>query len=93
MKAIWQEARALFSQKAYRICMIFTAIMTYGTLILHPTVGIDDTAWKVYYIDGVSAVMGRWVLHVINEIFPIATYNPYIVEGSFLCLFVLFHSM
>ena len=57
MKAIWQEARALFSQKAYRICMIFTAIMTYGTLILHPTVGIDDTAWKVYYIDGVSAVM------------------------------------
>lgn len=89
MKTIWQEARALFAQKAYRICMIFTAIMTYGTLILHPTVGIDDTAWKVYYIDGVSAVMGRWVLHVINEIFPIATYNPYIVEGSFMCLFVL----
>lgn len=89
MRIIWRELKSLFRCKTYSICMILTLIATYGSLIIHPTIGIDDTAWKLYFVDGVAAVMGRWVLYVINKIIPIAEYNPYIVEGFFLMLFLL----
>ena len=51
MKTVWNEIKVLFKQKAYVICIIFVAIMTYGSLVLNPTIGIDDTAWKIYFID------------------------------------------
>lgn len=89
MKTIWKEAKALFQQKAYAICMILTMLAAYGSLLVHPTIGIDDTAWKVYFVDGVAPVMGRWVLYVLNKIIPIAEYNPFIVEGLFLFFFLV----
>lgn len=89
MKKIWKEAESLLRWKPYIICMLVMLIATYGSLVLHPTIGIDDTAWKVYFVDGVAAVMGRWVLYAINKIIPIAEYNPYIVEGFFMVLFMV----
>lgn len=89
MKAVWKEIVTLFKKKEYAICMVVTAILTYGSLILNPTIGIDDTAWKIYFVDGVSPVMGRWILFTINKVFPIAEYNPYFVESIFIGLFVL----
>lgn len=89
MKKIWKEANALFQQKSYTICMVLTLLATYGSLLINPAMGIDDTAWKVYFVDGVAPVMGRWVLYVINKIIPIAEYNPFVVEGLFLVFFLV----
>lgn len=88
MKKIWIEAKALFQQKAYIVCMVLTLLATYGSLLVKPALGIDDTAWKVYFVDGVAPVMGRWVLYVMNKIIPIAEYNPFVVEGLFLFFFL-----
>lgn len=87
MGLIWQETRKMFQSKKYVCCMLVTLFATYGSLLIRPTIGIDDTAWKVYFVDGVAPVMGRWILYVLNKIIPIAEYNPFIVELLFLFFF------
>ena len=87
MVLIWQETKKLLQSKKYILCMLVTLFAAFGNLLIRPTIGIDDTAWKVYFIDGVAPVMGRWVLYVLNKIIPIAEYNPFIVELLFLFFF------
>lgn len=87
MGLVWQETRKMFQSKKYVYCMLATLFASYGSLLIRPTIGIDDTAWKVYFVDGVAPVMGRWILYVLNKIIPIAEYNPFIVELLFLFFF------
>lgn len=89
MSLIWKEVGKIFQNKKYILCMLVTLFATFGSLLTNPTIGIDDTAWKVYFVDGVAAVMGRWVLYVMNKIIPIAEYNPFIVELLFLFFFLI----
>ena len=89
MSLICREAQKLFQSKKYIICMLVTLFATFGSLLVRPTIGIDDTAWKVYFLDGVAPVMGRWVLFILNKIIPIAEYNPFIVELLFLFFFFI----
>lgn len=89
MSLICREAQKLFQSKKYIICMLVTLFATFGSLLVSPTIGIDDTAWKVYFLDGVAPVMGRWVLFILNKIIPIAEYNPFIVELLFLFFFFI----
>lgn len=89
MSLICREAQKLFQSKKYIICMLVTLFATFGSLLVKPTIGIDDTAWKVYFLDGVAPVMGRWVLFILNKIIPIAEYNPFIVELLFLFFFFI----
>lgn len=89
MSLICREAQKLFQSKKYIICMLVTLFATFGSLLIRPTIGIDDTAWKVYFLDGVAPVMGRWVLFILNKIIPIAEYNPFIVELLFLFFFFI----
>lgn len=89
MSLICRETQKLFQSKKYIICMLVTLFATFGSLLVRPTIGIDDTAWKVYFLDGVAPVMGRWVLFILNKIIPIAEYNPFIVELLFLFFFFI----
>ena len=63
-------------------------VLSYATLLHQPTVGIDDTAFDIYYEEGVSPAMGRWCLYLINKFFPLA-YKPYFVEAIGLLLICL----
>lgn len=87
MGLICRETQKLFQSKKYIIGMLVTLFATFGSLLVRPTIGIDDTAWKVYFLDGVAPVMGRWVLFLVNKIIPIAEYNPFIVELLFMFFF------
>lgn len=74
-----EEAKQLWKEKCFAIGILVTMLLSYGTLLIHPTVGIDDTAFKVYFVDGVAPAMGRWCLYIINKIIPLS-YNPYFME-------------
>ncbi|MFI3238403.1 MAG: glucosyltransferase domain-containing protein [Lachnospiraceae bacterium] len=75
-----REIDLLVKNKLFSTATLITLLVSYGSMLINPTIGVDDTAWKVYFIDGVSPIMGRWVLYVINKVIPIAVYNPYVVE-------------
>ena len=83
---IYKDFRELWSRKIYSVSIVLTMLLSYGTLLINPTVGIDDTAFSVYFEDGVAPAMGRWCLYLIHKIFPLG-YNPYVVEGVGLILF------
>lgn len=88
MQEIYQEVRQFWKKKIFAVGTILMMLLSYRTLLLQPTVGIDDTSFKVYYVDGVSPAMGRWCLYLIHKLFPLE-YNPYFVEAVGLLLFCL----
>lgn len=79
MKEIRQDMRKLCGNKWLPVSILAMMLVSYATLLHYPTIGIDDTAFGVYYEEGVSPAMGRWVLYLLNKVFPLA-YNPYMVE-------------
>ena len=86
MTEIYSEAADLWKKKSFAIGIVLAMVLSFGTLLLHPAVGIDDTSFGIYYEDGVSPAMGRWCLFLINKIFPLA-YNPFFVEAAGLLAF------
>lgn len=88
MSEIIRDIKHFWSRRHYAIGIIVIMLLSYGTLLLNPTIGIDDTAFKVYFVDGVSPAVGRWCIFLINKIFPLA-YNPFFVEAVGLLFFLL----
>ena len=68
--------------------LLLMMCISYATLLHNPTVGIDDTSFGVYYEEGVSPAMGRWVLFLLNKFVPL-NYNPYMVEAVGLLVFCI----
>lgn len=80
MKALYQDLKWFLEQKLYMFCIILTAACSYGFQIVHPVIGIDDTAVELYLQDGLEVVMGRWTLFLINRVFPVAEFAPFMLE-------------
>ncbi|MCI9676749.1 MAG: hypothetical protein HFH06_13515 [Lachnospiraceae bacterium] len=88
MSDLIKDLKYFWSKKTFAVGLITIMILSYATLLFNPTVGIDDTSFKLYYIDGVSPAMGRWCLYMIHKLFPL-DYNPYFVETIGLLFFCL----
>lgn len=88
IKEIYSEAMELWRKKCFAAGIVLTMVLSFGTLLLNPTVGIDDTSFGLYYEDGVSPAMGRWCLFLINKVFPL-NYNPFFVETVGLLIFCI----
>lgn len=86
--SIWNDVKALWSQRIFAVGISCSMILSYLTLLLHPTIGIDDTSFKLYYVDGVAPAMGRWCCYLMNKVIPL-NYNPHFVEAVGLCFFCL----
>lgn len=89
MKRLWQEISDIFNQKIYTICVLMTAVLSYGFAICQPMVGIDDSAIGRYYTEGVGAVLGRWGFYLINKICPVVDYTPFVTDFIGVALLIL----
>lgn len=89
MQEIWSDFKSIAKDRKYLIPIILTAIFSYITLIIRPTVGIDDTAIDLYFEKGVAPAAGRWVLYLINKVFGFISYNPHFVELLGVAVFVI----
>lgn len=78
-----------FSQKIYVVALAITAICSYGFEITHVSIGIDDTAVELYLEDGLEVVMGRWTVFLMNKLFHLSSYAPYMLELVGVLLFAL----
>lgn len=80
MDRLWKEMQWFLQQKRYVIAIIITGICSYGFGVVHPGLGIDDTVSDWYFADGLSVVVGRWVLYLINKVFHVAEYAPFLTD-------------
>ncbi len=80
MKKIGQDISRIINQKVYIVCMMLTAVMSYGFAVSHPIIGIDDSAIGRYFEEGIGPIMGRFGYFLLNKICPVAEYTPFIVD-------------
>lgn len=86
----WVEDFLFFwKNKYYCIALCLTAVFSYGYLITHQTVGIDDTPYAYYFEEGLAAIVGRWVMFLVNKVFHIAQFAPFVTDLAGVLIFMV----
>ncbi len=80
MKKIGQEFMWFLRQKIYVALLSLAAVCSYGFEITHHSIGTDDTAVSLYFEEGLSVAVGRWVLFLLNKVFSLADFAPFLLE-------------
>lgn len=81
--------------------LALTALCSYGFKVTHITIGIDDTPYAYYFEEGLAAIVGRWVLFLLNKVVSIAEFAPLLTDLAAVLLLMaavtvwaaLFHSV
>lgn len=89
MRQLREDVRWFFNQKIYVVAVILTAVCSYGFGVVSPGLGIDDVATELYFTDGLAVVMGRWVIFLINKVFHMAKYTPFLTDFIGVVLLVM----
>ncbi len=79
-KSLKQEIGKLLSEKKYLACVGLTMLLSYFFLWTHPSMGVDDTCVQRYFADGFAPTQGRSTLFLLNKIFHVAEFSPFIVD-------------
>lgn len=72
--------RFFLKNKAYMAFLSLTAVLSYGFLVTHQTVGIDDTPYAYYFEEGLNAIVGRWFLYLANKVFHVSDFSPFMTD-------------
>ena len=91
MKAFWEDMKFFWSNKFYAAVVSLAAVYSYGFKIAHETIGIDDTCIPLYFEEGLAPAVGRWTLFLVNRVFHISDFAPWMTEltGVLLLLFAV----
>lgn len=73
-------AEKFLKNKVYMWFLALTAACSYGFVITHGTVGIDDTPYAYYFEEGLAAIVGRWVLFLLNKVVHVAEFAPFLTD-------------
>lgn len=68
------------NHKWYMVSLMIAAIAGYGYEITHTSMGIDDVCIEIYFEDGLGVAIGRWPLYLINKVFHVTAFEPFIME-------------
>lgn len=88
MKEWIKEFQTFWKNKYYTLALILTAALGYGFLVTHGTIGIDDTPFSYYFEEGLAAIVGRWVLFLLNKVMHIAEFAPWITDLAGVLIFM-----
>ena len=65
----WKSYGKHFQQnRLYMGILLLTAVCAYGYKVTNATIGIDDTPSLYYFEEGLIAIVGRWVLFLLNNL-------------------------
>ncbi len=70
----------LLKNKYYVLALSLTATFSFGYLVTHQTVGIDDTPYAYYFEEGLAAIVGRWVMFLVNKVLHISEFAPFVTD-------------
>ncbi len=80
MKRLLQEISWFLHQKIYMVMLCLTAVCSYGFAITHYSIGSDDTAMGLWLGEGLEVVMGRWTVFLIDKLFHLSVFAPFMLE-------------
>lgn len=80
MKKWWEIFLKFCKNKAYVLLLALTAACGYGYKVTHFAIGIDDTPYAYYFEEGLAAIVGRWVLFLLNKVVHIAEIAPFLTD-------------
>ncbi|MCM1326009.1 MAG: glucosyltransferase domain-containing protein [Bacteroidales bacterium] len=89
MKRLSQEIGWFLHQKIYVGMLCLTALCSYGFAVTGYSIGIDDTAVGLYLEDGLTVVRGRWTIFLINKLFHMSDFTPFMMELAGVLLLML----
>ena len=89
MKKVYDETIYFLRQKLFITAMSIVAVCSYGFAITHESIGVDDTLVGLYLEDGLEVVMGRWTVYLVNKLFHISDFAPFITELAGMLLLML----
>ncbi len=74
------DLKKIYLNKIYLCLAALTAACGYGFKTVHPVIGIDDTPYAYYFEEGLAAVVGRWVLFVLNKLVHLSDFAPFLTD-------------
>lgn len=80
MENFKRNLKRVYLNKAYVCLLALVAACGYGFKVVHPAMGIDDTPYAWYFEEGLAAVVGRWVLFVLNKIIHLSDFAPFLTD-------------
>lgn len=89
MKEFCKDIRFFWTNKFYAAVVSLAAVCSYGFKVSHEAIGIDDTCIPLYFEEGLAPAVGRWTLYVINKIFHISDFAPWVTEAAGVLLMLL----
>lgn len=84
VKQYKEELKKIFNDKWYMISVIITAILGFGYLITHTTIGMDDSSLDRYYSGfyemNIISIVGRWGSYFLYKLLNITQFTPFWLE-------------
>lgn len=79
----------------YWLIVVLAAVFSYGYNITHFAIGVDDTALKLFYEDGLLVCLNRWTPFFLNRVLHlnIIHWPTWLVESLAVCILVISFSM
>lgn len=86
----WKGYGKRFLQnRLYMGILLLAAVCAYGYKVTNATIGIDDTPSLYYFEEGLIAIVGRWVLFLLNKVVALAEFVPFVTDFAAVILLVL----
>ena len=81
--------RKFWENRVFMGILLLTAVGAYGYKVTNATIGIDDTPSLYYFQEGLIAIVGRWVLFLLNKVVSLAEFVPFVTDFAAVVLLVL----
>lgn len=78
----------LCENRLYMGILMLTAVCAYGYKVTNVTIGIDDTPSLYYFEEGLIAIVGRWVLFLLNKVISLAEFVPFVTDFAAVLLLI-----
>lgn len=82
-----KSIKYFLNNKIYIVAIILISVLSFGYVITHTAVGVDDTAFDRYYLNQEMLAIGRWGAYILYRILGITEFIPFFI--NFLCTFVI----
>ena len=79
----------LCENRLYMGILLLTAVCAYGYKVTNVTIGIDDTPSLYYFEEGLIAIVGRWVLFLLNKVISLAEFVPFVTDFAAVLLLIV----
>lgn len=89
IKELKEQILFFLKNKYFTAILILAALFGYGYELGHSTLGVDDACIELYFGGGLGLAIGRWPYYVINKIFHIAKYAPFVLDLAAVLILML----